>query len=145
MLPYSDLTPYESFKIPQCVSGHWELVEYQVTPIELTATSNWRHLFIYDHDRIFAYGLTPFFQPKAESHLIFMGTTYPAGQGFLTQIKADAKGIESVGRSLYQTGRERIHQWLEQQENFVHVCGVSLGGSLSLLLAIDKGNYKLSN
>ncbi|KTD09269.1 hypothetical protein Lgra_2504 [Legionella gratiana] len=144
MLPYSDLTPYESFKIPQYIAGHWELVEYQVTPIELTATSGWRSLFIYDHDRVFAYGLEPLFQKNAESHLIFMGTTYPAGQGFLTQIRTDAKGVESVGSSLYQIGRERIHEWLSQQENTIHVCGVSLGGALSLLLAIDKGNYKLS-
>lgn len=144
MLPYSDLTPYESIKIPQFISGQWELVEYQVTPIELTPTSGWRSLFLYDHDRVFAYGLEPIFQKKAESHLIFMGTTYPAGQGFLTQIKTDAKGIESVGRSLYQIGREKIHEWLSQQESTIHVCGVSLGGALSLLLAIDKGNYKLS-
>ncbi|VEB35036.1 Uncharacterised protein [Legionella sainthelensi] len=144
MLPYSDLTPYESFKIPQYVLGHWELVEYQVTPIELTATSGLRSLFIYDHDRVFAYGLQPLFQNNAESHLIFMGTTYPAGQGFLTQIRTDAKGVESVGSSLYQMGRERIHEWLNEQENAIHVCGVSLGGALSLLLAMDKGNFNLS-
>ncbi|KTD66011.1 hypothetical protein Lsan_0666 [Legionella santicrucis] len=144
MLPYSDLTPYEFFKIPQYISGHWELVEYQVSPIELTVTSGWRSLFIYDHDRVFAYGLKPLFQNNAESHLIFMGTTYPAGQGFLTQIRTDAKGVESVGSSLYQMGREKIHEWLNQQENTIHACGVSLGGALSLLLAIDKGNYKLS-
>ncbi|QIN31989.1 hypothetical protein [Legionella longbeachae] len=144
MLPYGDLTPYESFKIPQYISGYWELVEYQVTPIELTATSGLRSLFIYDHDRVFAYGLKPLFHNNAESHLIFMGTTYPAGQGFLTQIRTDAKGVESVGSSLYQMGREKIHKWLNQQENTIHVCGVSLGGALSLLLAIDNGNYTLS-
>ena len=144
MLPYGDLTPYESFKIPQCIDGHWELVEYQVTPIELTETSGWRSFFTQDHDRVFAYGLKPLFQKKAESHLIFMGTTYPAGQGFLTQVKTDSKGFETVGRSLYRTGRERIQEWLSEQENTIHVCGVSLGGTLSLLLAIDKGNYKLS-
>lgn len=144
MLPYGDLTPYESFKIPQCIDGQWELIEYQVIPIELTETKGWRSYFTQEHDRVFAYGLKPLLQKKAESHLIFMGTTYPAGQGFLTQVKTDSKGFESVGRSLYHSGRQRIHHWLSQQENTIHVCGVSLGGSLSLLLAIDKGNYTLS-
>lgn len=144
LFPYGDLTPYESIKIPQYIEGKWEMVDYQITPIELTDISGWRRFFIQDKDRVFAYGLEPLFQKKAESHLIFMGTTYPAGQGFVPQINTDSKGFETVGKSLYRTGRPRIHDWLCQQENSIHVCGVSLGGSLSLLLAIDKGNYKLS-
>ncbi|KTC88762.1 hypothetical protein OQJ18_02730 [Fluoribacter dumoffii] len=144
MLPYGDPTPYEAYKIPQYIENHWELIEYQITPIELTERNFWKRPFTYDHDRVFAYGLKPMFHREAESHLIFMGTTYPAGQGFLTQIKTDSKGFESVGFSLYRSGRERIHTWLCQQKNPVHVCGVSLGGALSLLLALDKGDYKLS-
>lgn len=84
LLPYSDLTPYESIKIPQCIDGHWELVEYQVKPIELTERSGWQNYFIQDKDRVFAYGFEPIFNEKAESHLIFMGTTYPAGLRFFT-------------------------------------------------------------
>ncbi|KTD56160.1 hypothetical protein Lsai_2290 [Legionella sainthelensi] len=144
LLPYGDLTPYESIKIPQYIEGTWEMVEYQITPIELTETSGWQRFFIQDKDRVFAYGLEPLFQKKAESHLIFMGTTYPAGQGFVPQVNTDSKGFETVGKSLYRTGRARVQEWLCQQENSIHVCGVSLGGSLSLLLAIDQGNYKLS-
>ncbi|MBI2785203.1 MAG: hypothetical protein HYX60_02385 [Legionella longbeachae] len=144
LLPYGDLTPYESFKIPQYIDDQWEMVEYQVTPIELTERKGWRRFFIQDKDRVFAYGLEPIFQKKAESHLIFMGTTYPAGQGFLPQLNTDAKGFATVGKSLYRSGRERIQQWLSQQQNSIHVCGVSLGGSLCLLLASDKGNYRLS-
>ncbi|MGL5742592.1 MAG: hypothetical protein ACRCXC_08605 [Legionella sp.] len=71
-----------------------------------------------------------------------MGTTYPAGQGFLPQITTDSKGFETVGKSLYRTGRDKIQKWLSAQKT-THVCGVSFGGSLSLLLAIDKGDYKL--
>ncbi|WP_058535546.1 hypothetical protein [Legionella saoudiensis] len=138
LLPYSDLTPYESIRIPQYIGGVWELVEYTVKPIELT-TGEER-----DSDRVFAYGLEPLLHSQAESHLIFMGTTYPAGQGFLTQVNSDARGFESVGTSLYKTGRARLQEWLTLQTNAIHVCGTSLGGSLSLLLAIDQGDYKLS-
>jgi hypothetical protein len=138
LLPYSDLTPYESISIPQNIAGEWVLVEYVVKPIELT-TGKER-----DSDRVFAYGLEPLINRYAEPHLIFMGTTYPAGQGFLTQINSDARGFESVGTSLYKTGKKRIHDWLALQHNPIHVCGTSLGGSLSLLLAIDNGDYTLA-
>ncbi|WP_284498264.1 hypothetical protein [Legionella maioricensis] len=141
LLPYSDLTPYESIKIPQNINGEWELVEYHITPIELTPTTGFKSFFIQDVDRVFAYGLEPIQNREAQPHLIFMGTTYPAGQGFLPQIKTDFKGFETLGKSLYKSGIERIKQWLLRQNDNVHVCGVSLGGSLSLLLAIHQGKH----
>lgn len=141
LLPYSDLTPYESIKIPQCVGNQWCLVDYYVTPIELTAVTGIKRFFIKDRDRVFAYGLEPVSNLQAQSHLIFMGTTYPAGQGFIPQVTTDFEGFDSVGYSLYQSGKKRIEQWLLKQNNKVHVCGISLGGALSLLLAIDQGQH----
>lgn len=141
LLPYSDLTPYESIKIPQHIKGEWVLVEYHITPIELTPTTGIRSCFIQDHDRVFSYGLEPISNQDAQSHLIFMGTTYPAGQGFVPQIETDLKGFETVGKSLYISGIERIKEWLVSQKDKVHVCGVSLGGSLGLLLAIHQGQH----
>ncbi|MFI4963360.1 MAG: hypothetical protein ACHP6H_05845, partial [Legionellales bacterium] len=93
-----------------------------------------------DEDRVFAYGLEPLMNEKAIAHLVFMGTTYPAGQGFVPQINTDLKGFETAGHSLYKSGRGRIREWLLKQSQKVHVCGLSLGGSLSLLLAIDQGD-----
>ncbi|KTD16252.1 hypothetical protein [Legionella jordanis] len=139
LLPFSDLTPYESFNIPQWTNGQWQCVEYRVVPIELTATSGFEKLFIEDTDRVFAYGLEPINSEYAQSHLIFMGTTYPAGQGFISQVDSDLRAFNTVGNSLYQSGRKRISKWLDKQ-NQVHVCGLSLGASLSLLLALDKGH-----
>ncbi|KTD43636.1 hypothetical protein [Legionella quateirensis] len=135
-LPYADLTPFESIKIPQCVNGEWELVEYSVNPIELTEENKYT---IREPDRVYAYGLEPIINRNAESHLIFMGTNYPTGQGFLPQIVTDFEAFETVGSSLYLSGRQRILDWLSRQKDKVHVCGASLGGSLSLLLAIDSG------
>lgn len=136
--PFADPSPYESITIPQFIDQTWQGIEYKIKPIELT---NGAH---HETDRVFAYGLEPLFFTKAKSHLIFMGTTYPAGQGFLTQIQNNFKGFESVGKDLYRTGRNKIHTWLEQQSGAVHVCGTSLGGALSLLLAIDQGNFNLA-
>lgn len=139
LLPYADITTYESIKLPQFVNNKWLLVEYFVTPIELTPTKGLRSWFLQQRDRVFAYGLEPITEKDARSHLIFMGTTFPAGQGFAAQVNSDLKGFETVGNSLYKTGRDNILHWLSQQQHKIHVCGVSLGGSLGLLLAIDQG------
>lgn len=139
VLPICDLTPYEAVRVPQFVNNTWELVDYAVCPIELTPTQGLHRLLLNDNDRVFAYGFEPLYQKKAQPHLVFMGTTYPAGQGFIPQVASDFKGFNSVGSSLYQDGRESIKQWLNKQTSKVHVCGISLGGSMALLLAIDLG------
>ncbi|MDF1645986.1 MAG: hypothetical protein P1U61_03245 [Legionellaceae bacterium] len=143
ILPFSDITPYEFIEIPQYVDGEWILVDYKVVPIELTPTDGFEKLFIEENDRVFAYGLEPIQETQAKPHLIFMGTTYPAGQGLATQLHTDLEGFETAGKKLYRTGRDRIVAWLNKQSQKPHVCGTSLGGSLSLLLTIDQGD-KLS-
>ncbi|KTD09667.1 DUF1275 domain-containing protein [Legionella hackeliae] len=143
LLPYSDINPYESITIPQRINNEWRLVNYKVVPIELTPTNGFHKLFIQDEDRVFAYGLEPIADKEAQSHLIFMGTTYPAGQGFNEQVNSDLKGFDTVGNNLYLSGRSRILAWLATQTQKVKVCGTSLGGSLSLLFSIDQGD-KLS-
>ena len=143
LLPFSDITAYESFRIPQHIHGQWQMVDYKVAPIELTPTTGFKQLFIQDKDRVFAYGLEPLHNAKADPHLIFMGTTYPAGQGFLTQVNTDAEAFETAGKKLYRTGEKRLTEWLKKQEKKTHGCGMSLGGGLSLLLAMHQGE-KLS-
>lgn len=140
-LPLFDLNPYESIQIPQKINDQWVMVDYYVKPIELTKHHGQNEIFLRDHDRVFAYALEPIDNQNAQSHLIFMGTTYPAGQGFLSQLDTDMKGFETVGYSLYKSGRESIKDWILSQNGKIHVCGISLGGSLSLLLAIDMGKY----
>lgn len=139
LLPFGDLNPFESIAIPQWVNNEWRLVDYKVVPIELTSTNRFKKLFIRDEDRVFAYGLEPLRDTQAEPHLIFMGTTYPAGQGFIDQVDTDMDGFGTVGNKLYRSGRERLSNWIKAQGRKIHVCGTSLGASLSLLLAIDQG------
>jgi hypothetical protein len=138
-LPFADISPYESMAIPQYVDDRWQLIDYKIVPIELTPTSGLKKLFLADHDRVFAYGLEPIHNTQAESHLVFMGTTYPAGQGFFTTINTDLEAFETAGKKLYRSGQANINRWLNQQTNKIHVCGTSLGGGLAQLLAIDQG------
>ncbi|HHF7346951.1 TPA: hypothetical protein ACPSKE_000108 [Legionella feeleii] len=143
LLPYGDINPYESISIPQWINNSWQLVDYKVVPIELTPTKGFKALFIRDEDRVFAYGLEPINRSDAEPHLIFMGTTYPAGQGFFSQIKTDMEAFETAGKKLYRSGYKKITEWLDKQQQKAHVCGISLGGALAGLLAIHLGD-KLS-
>ncbi|MDF1684892.1 MAG: hypothetical protein P1U36_09610 [Legionellaceae bacterium] len=140
LLPFADLKPGNIFYIPHLIHGTWQRVGYRVEPIELTPTRGFETLFIHDNDRVFAYGLKPVGCEQAQPHLIFMGTTYPAGQGFEPGITTDLER-ETVGNYLYRTGHEKITAWLKRQANKAHVCGTSLGGSLALLLAIHQGEY----
>jgi len=139
-LPFADISPYESIAIPQCINDQWIMVDYKVTPIELTPKSGLKKLFISDYDRVFAYGLEPINQFNAEPHLVFMGTTYPAGQGFSSTIETDLEAFETAGKKLYRSGHRAISDWLNRQPKKPHVCGTSLGGALSLLVAIDQGH-----
>lgn len=140
LLPFSDITPYECFTIPQWINKRWQMVHYKVVPIELTPVSGFKKLFLSEQDRVFAYGLEPINHPDADPHLIFMGTTYPAGQGFVSQLNTDLEGFETAGKKLYRNGRDNIVRWLNRQDRKARVCGTSLGGALSLLLAIDQGD-----
>lgn len=139
-LPKADLNPFESYRIPQYINQQWVMVEYKVTPIELTAQTGLSKVFLSEQDRVFAYGLEPMFNLDAEPHLIFLGTNHPAGQGFATQVHTDLEGFHTAGNMLYVSGRQRILDWMAQQAKKPHVCGISLGGALSLLLAIDQGD-----
>lgn len=137
VLPFSDISKHSTFTIPQYINGLWRQVKYNVCPIELTPKSGIEALFIRDTDRVFAYGLEPVDNDNAEPHLIFMGTTYPAGQGFITQIDTDLEWFNTPGAKLYRSGKNNILSWTNSQKNKIHVCGMSLGGSLSLLFALD--------
>lgn len=141
LLPYGDLNPYEFIRIPQYIDAEWLQVEYKVRPIELTPNQGWESWLIQEQDRVFAYGLEPMNHPRAEPHLIFMGTTFPAGQGFWAQIVTDLQAFRTVGSWLFHSGCDKVLRWLEQQENKVHVTGLSLGGSLALQLAREAPGY----
>lgn len=135
MLPYLDFNPHECLTIPTWVNDQLTLIEYHIDAIELTPEGT------QNPDRVFCFGLSPLkSKPMAESLLIFSGTTFPAGHGFITQVNADAGIFKTCGIDLYQSGHKNIAEWLEHQKSDVHVLGSSLGGSLALLLAIHQGD-----
>lgn len=130
--------------VPQYIEGAWQMVDYQVDYIELTNPDKKNTFAFSQRDRVFAFGLTPSYDHRlAHPLLIFPGTTYLAGQGFSSHLDSDFRPFQGTGESLYLQGRERIASWLNACHLKPKVCGVSLGGSLALLLAVDIGNKVL--
>jgi hypothetical protein len=141
-LPFADPNPYEHFKFPQLIHGTWMLVDYTVQLIELTKPT------YASKDKVFAYGFEPLIEQDAPSHIVFPGTTYAAGRGFVTQMGANMDAFEMVGRSLYLSGYEGAGVWLDKQNRRCapqrpQAHGKSQGGSLALHLAMHQGD-KLS-
>lgn len=150
LLPFADIKPDDKFDIPEwdTQAKKWNLVTFKVAAIELTPTWGLGALVLEDPDRVFAYGLTPKFKQKAtfqskpQPHLIFMGTTYPAGQGFALQLFTNLEWFGTPGLHLFRNGKAGIIKWLAKSTAKAgakaRVHGVSLGGSTAYFTALDK-------
>lgn len=75
-----------------------------------------------------AYGLK---SENGPPMLIFMGTTYPAGEGFLGTLLSDFTPGHSVGSLPFHSAKEEIEIWLEENPE-ASAMGISLGGAFSL-------------
>jgi len=128
--------------VPQFINGEWKMIPYTIQPIELTAQRSNVPLIFNHCDRIWAFGLAPQIKnPNILPWLLYQGTTYPSGSGFITQVMSDMKPFQTVGHDLFISGLSEIKNWFEQYSNTkMKVTGVSLGGSLSLLTACHLGD-----
>jgi len=119
MLPYSYPEAGEVFSIPQKVNGHWKMCQYTVDPpIELTP----RRIV----SPLQAFGLT---SKEGPPLLTIIGTTYPAGDGYLMAILSDFTPGMSVGHLPYYLGEKNLQKWLEDKTG-VRLFGSSLGGAI---------------
>lgn len=120
LLPYCYPEEGDSFSIPQKIDGEWKKVLYKVDrKIELTP--KWLS------SPIAAYGLVAEEGPPL---LTFLGTTYPAGEGFIATLFSDVTPGLSVGHAPYLSGKEKIKEWFQGKEG-IHLYGISLGGALA--------------
>ncbi|KTD56447.1 hypothetical protein [Legionella shakespearei] len=140
-LPYFDLNSRETFRIPQWIENQrWEEVEYRIEPILMTSPKKGSHWFTKKSDLYYAYGFVPVDHSTAPCHLLFIGTPHPTHWGCWLGIKSDLQAHKTVGEALYRAGRDVLANWIARQNHEVHALGISLGGSISLLLGIDQGD-----
>ena len=83
-----------------------------------------------------AYG----FKGEGPPMLVFMGTTYPAGKGFLGTLISDFTPGASVGALPFFCGQKELGEWLQIHPG-AYVMGISLGGALSLHAAKNYSQY----
>jgi len=143
LYPFSDPTPNEILYVPtQIDSGVWVMLPYKVEPIELTPTTTSLRGDIQDCDRVFCYGLCPVLEEvNVPRILIFMGTTYPTGQGKKVQDYTNCMPDREVGEQLYLWGKDKVFAWLDQttqDTSKVISTGASLGGILASMFALAK-------
>lgn len=127
LLPYGYPEEGQTYTIPQKIHGRWQKCLYTVErKIELTPK--------WFATPITAYGLTSL---TGSPLLTFLGTTYPAGDGFISTILTDITPGCSIGKIAYQWGKDRIEEWMGNKRG-VSLFGVSLGGALSFHLLKDR-------
>jgi pimeloyl-ACP methyl ester carboxylesterase len=127
------------------VLSSWVLIPYEVTRLDLSPQSGPLSWVLEEEDRLYAYSLVvdqaaavslelPLEASKANSHLLLMGTTYPAGQGAGLADIYNYYPHHSVGEAHYLG---EVHEWMAEQEARgikVELEGHSKGGTLVQIL-----------
>ncbi|MBA3816939.1 MAG: hypothetical protein H0X29_10580 [Parachlamydiaceae bacterium] len=123
ILPFSYPFEGEKMKIPLLEeNGACRLVEYSINIIEFSPNNT--------SSPMSAIGFAPIIDTLAPPILSYLGTTFPAGNGFTTTIKADFTPKMAVGEEAYAQAKEKIAFWFKNKTN-VHLVGVSLGGAMA--------------
>lgn len=120
LLPFSYPLEGEQFVIPQKVGEEWKNVTYTVDK-KIELTPKWFS------SPIAAYGLT---SEEGPPILTFIGTTFPAGDGYVATLLSDFTPGLSVGHAPYLYGKKNLAEWLENKNN-VGLYGMSLGGAMT--------------
>lgn len=123
IIPYSYPTTGTVFRIPVLENGKCRQVEYHTEVINLIYEDHLSPMTVL--------AMTPINDAKAPPILSFIGTTFPAGCGFISTLLADFTPGNSVGEIVYKRNHPKIDQWLASKTG-VHVVGMSLGGAMAL-------------
>ncbi len=121
LLPYCYPEAGDQFLIPQKIEGVWKSIPYTVDH-RFKLSPYWLS------SPIAAYGLI---SPEGPPLMTFLGTTFPAGEGFLATLLSDFTPLMSVGHAPYLYGKIEIGEWLKEKTG-VRLFGMSLGGALTM-------------
>lgn len=122
LLPFTYPELGMEFPLPVKTGNSWEMRLYMVEA-KFDLSPSWFS------SPLPAYGLSP--KGHGQSILAFIGTTFPAGEGFLAAFLSDCTPGFSVGHAACLYGEKSIREWLGEQGPAKAV-GISLGGALTL-------------
>lgn len=130
--PFIDPEDNEFITIPQKMkNGEWKRIEYKLNEIDISPQTGLLSYLIKPEDKIYAYGMVPKEDKKAESLLSLMGTTYTTGQGENLSVLRNFNPNHSVGEAHDMT---KLGEWIKKQTK-VKVTGHSQGGTLAMIVA----------
>lgn len=132
--PFWDPEENEQVRVPQKINDVWQLVTYQFKRFDISPKSGPLSWVLEDQDRMYAYAMIPTEKhPDALSHLLLMGTTYPAGQGSALAALYNFYPQHSVGEA---HDMSEVDQWLKAQSNKnVKIVGHSKGATMAMITA----------
>jgi hypothetical protein len=103
ILPFTYPLNDSMIKIPYLHDGHCELIDYKIEVLYLQD-----HTFL---TPMTALGLTPISHHSARPLITFIGTTYPAGSGFLASVLTDFHPYNSVGEHTFKCAKPVLDKW----------------------------------
>lgn len=122
LLPFAYPTNADTMTIPILKDGECKHTEFKIEVIPLHSSNG--------PSPMHALGLTPKNGETEPNLLIYLGTTFPGGDGFVTTLFADFTPGRSVGENEYDFNHDKIDDWLKGKKS-IHAIGVSLGGALT--------------
>lgn len=123
LLPYTYPPTGSELTLPILDKGKCTLVTYSIESINLDASKYASPMTVL--------GMTPKDNAQAPDMLSFIGTTYPAGQGFASTVLADFTPGYAVGERVYKKNLHIMDAWFNGKKN-VQAYGMSLGGAMGM-------------
>ncbi len=136
--PFIDPEDDEKIHFPVKTQDGWVQREYSIKKLDMSPQTGLLSYLLREEDRMYALGLTPTDpQSGADPIIVFMGTTYPAGQGYDLANLYNFYPFASVGEMHDFT---HVENWLADKNN-VRVTGHSKGATDAMFAAAKYANH----
>lgn len=129
--PFLDPENGEEVTMPHKIADAWHMVRYQFEKIDISPQGGLLASLLEEEDRLYAYGLSPISHADAQPILLFMGTSYPSGQGADLNWLYNFAPNHSVGEKHHPA---HVAHWIAQRHH-IKAIGHSKGGTMAMIYA----------
>jgi hypothetical protein len=134
--PFIEPEQTNEIVIPQKIDGKWLAVTYNFKKIDMSPQSGLLASLLEDEDRMYAYALEPVAgqNPQANAHLLFMGTTFPTGQGEALADLYNFYPRRTVGEA---HNTSNVNKWIAETPQKIIMLGLSKGADNAMIKAAE--------